>query len=283
MHHRDSSGTPPNARRAMPSARAPRDAPPAEGVDALIALARPCRRIVAFTGAGISTESGIPDYRGPGGVWERQAPPTLGDFRTNPETRRAYWEQRRARYPTLAAAQPNAGHSALVALARAGRLHAVITQNIDGLHQKAGHDPTRVIELHGSAHTVRCLDCDRTWPAADVHERLVAGESVPTCPSCGGPLRAATVLFGEPLPAAALQRAMAASGACDLMLVVRSSLIVNPAAQLPSLAKRSGARLAIINRMPTPLDALADVRVTADAGPTLDALASAVIDGSADA
>ena len=245
---------------------------------ALVALARPCRRIVAFTGAGISTESGIPDYRGPGGVWERQAPPTLGDFRTNPDTRRAYWQQRRARYPTLAAAQPNAGHAALAALERAGRLLAVITQNIDGLHQKAGNDPDRVIELHGSAHTIRCLDCGRSWPATAIAERLTAGESVPSCPVCGGPLRAATVLFGEPLPTPAFRRAVDAARACDLMLVVGSSLIVNPAAQLPALAKRAGAPLAIVNRTPTPLDPLADVLVGAEAGPTLAALASALLD-----
>lgn len=245
---------------------------------ALIAMARSRHRIVAFTGAGISTESGIPDYRGPGGVWERQAPPTLGDFRDNLETRRAYWERRRSGYPRMASAEPNAGHRALVSLERAGLLTAIITQNIDGLHQKAGSDPRRVIELHGSTHTVRCLECAKSWPAPAIHARLLAGESVPACERCGGQLRAATVLSGEPLPAAPLRRAMAAADACDLMLVVGSSLIVNPAARLPVLAKQAGARLAIVNRTPTPLDPLADVRVTAEAGPTLAALAAALID-----
>ncbi len=245
-------------------------------VDALIALARPCRRLVAFTGAGISTESGIPDYRGPGGVWERQAPPTLGDFRDNPETRRIYWERRRTGYPAMTAAQPNEGHAALVALERAGLLRAVITQNIDGLHQRAGSDPALVIELHGTTHTVRCLDCGSSWPAAAIHARLLDGESEPRCERCGGPLRASTVLFGESLPPDALRRAIDAARGCDLMLVVGSSLIVNPAARIPVIAKQAGARLALVNRTPTPLDHLADVRVSANAGPTLATLARAL-------
>ena len=240
----------------------------------LIELAGACRRIVAFTGAGISTESGIPDYRGPGGVWERQAIPTLADFLDNAETRRAYWERRRTSYPALLSAQPNAGHRALVALERAGLLVATVTQNIDGLHQAAGSSPVRVIELHGTAHTIRCMECGRTWPAASVQARLAEGESVPACTECGGCLRAATILFGEQLPSDALRHAVAAATACDLMLVIGSSLIVNPAAQLPLLAKRAGARLAILNRTPTPLDAAADVRVAAEAGPVLVELAS---------
>ena len=243
----------------------------------LIALARSRRRLVAFTGAGISTESGIPDYRGPGGVWERNAIPTLEGFRGDPAVRRAYWDGRRERYPAMLAVAPNAGHRALVELDRAGRLQAIITQNIDGLHQKAGSNPDRVIELHGSTHTVRCLDCGRRWAAPVVQARLAAGESVPTCLHCGGPLRAATVLFGEALPDAALRLAAAAARSCDLFLVVGSSLVVNPAARLPGLAKRAGAVVAIVNRTPTPLDALADVRVLGEAGPTLAALAAALV------
>jgi NAD-dependent deacetylase len=246
-------------------------------LDALIGLVASSKAIVAFTGAGISTESGIPDYRGPGGVWERRAPPTIGDFRENPETRREYWESRRTRYPELAASQPNAGHLALAALERAGRLTHVITQNIDGLHQKAGTSPERIVELHGTAHRIRCLDCGSVWPAPVVHARLNAGESVPACEICGGLLRAATILFGEPLPREALDRGIAVARACDLMLVIGSSLIVHPAAQLPVLAKRHGARLAIVNRTPTPLDALADVHIVGDAGPTLAAVQAALI------
>jgi NAD-dependent deacetylase len=241
--------------------------------------------MVALTGAGISTESGIPDYRGPGGVWERNAIPTLGGFRDDPEVRRAYWEGRRTRYPELLAAEPNAGHRALVALERAGRLQAIITQNIDGLHQKAGSDPERVIELHGSSHRVRCLDCGRVWPAAAIQARLEAGESVPDCPVCGGPLRGATVLFGESLPESPLRLATAATRACDLLLVVGTSLVVNPAAQLPVLAHRAGAAVAIVNRTPTPLDDVADLRVRGEAGPILATLAVALTapDGGRDA
>ncbi len=244
---------------------------------ALIELARTARRLVAFTGAGISTESGIPDYRGPDGVWARSSYPTLGDFRVNPETRRAYWEARRVRYPQMRDTQPNDGHYALVALERAGLLQAVITQNIDGLHQAAGQAPDRVIELHGTTHRVRCLDCEATWHASEIHDRLEAGESVPACERCGGPLRAATVLFGEALPRAELDRALAEAKSCDAMLVVGSSLVVNPAAKIPLVAKRNGARLAIINRTPTALDAMADVRIFGEAGNTLAALATTLL------
>jgi NAD-dependent deacetylase len=251
---------------------------PGEAIAALAALAAPAYRIVAFTGAGISTESGIPDYRGPGGVWERNDPPTLRDFRANPETRRRYWLDRRQNYPTLQSTAPNVGHLALARLQRAGRLTHVITQNIDGLHQKAGSDPARTIELHGTAHRVRCLDCGRSWPA-DVIQARLDGEPLPACTECGGLLRAATVLFGEALPEAPLRDAIAAARACDLMLVVGSSLVVQPAARLPELAKASGARLAIINNQPTPLDPLADVVVRANAGPTLMATADALLAG----
>jgi NAD-dependent protein deacetylase/lipoamidase len=254
-------------------------APPSttpESLSALIALLRPARRIVAFTGAGISTESGIPDYRGPGGVWERQAPPMLGDFLDNPETQRAYWERRVTTYPALAAAEPNAGHRALAALERTGRLLGVITQNIDGLHHRAGNDPERVVELHGTAHQVRCLDCGAVWSGAAIQARQEAGESFPRCPACGGTLRTATILFGESLPADALRRAALLAQACDVMLVVGSSLVVQPAARLPVLARAHGAKLAIVNRMTTPLDSLADVRIIGDAGPTLNAVAAAL-------
>jgi NAD-dependent deacetylase len=251
-------------------------AEPSEAIAALFAVAAPARRIVAFTGAGISTESGIPDYRGPGGVWERNDPPTLRDFRDNLETRRRYWLDRRQSYPRLRSFQPNAGHLALARLQRANRLTHVITQNIDGLHQKAGSDPARTIELHGTAHRVRCLDCGRSWPADPIQARLDS-EPLPACTVCGGMLRAATVLFGEALPEAPLRQAIETARACDLMLVVGSSLVVQPAARLPELAKTSGARLAIINNQPTPLDALADVVVRGNAGPILAATADALL------
>ena len=247
-------------------------------VMALIEIARPAQVITAFTGAGISTESGIPDYRGPGGVWERNAPPTLSDFRENLETRRQYWEERRERYPVLRDTEPNSGHLALARLQSAGRLSHVITQNIDGLHQKAGSDPGRTIELHGTAHRVRCLDCGASWPADEIQTRLEL-EPLPTCEICGGMLRAATVLFGQAMPEDALRRAFAVARSTDLMLVVGSSLVVQPAARLPQIAVASGARLAIVNNEPTPLDTLADVVVRSSAGAVLSALADALLDG----
>ena len=243
----------------------------------LIELARSARAINAFTGAGISTESGIPDYRGPGGVWERNAPPTLSDFREKLVTRRQYWEERRERYPALRDTQPNAGHLALARLQSSGRLSHVITQNIDGLHQKAGSDPERTIELHGTAHRVRCLDCGASWPAEQIQARLEL-EPLPSCDVCGGMLRAATVLFGQAMPEEALRRAFAIARSSDLMLVVGSSLVVQPAARVPEIAVASGARLAIVNNEPTPLDDLANVVVRSSAGAVLSALVAALLD-----
>lgn len=243
---------------------------------ALVALARTASRIVAFTGAGISTESGIPDYRGPGGVWERNAPPTLADFRENPETRRAYWRERRERYPELRSRAPNAGHRALARLEGAGLLTHVITQNIDGLHQRAGSDPERTIELHGTAHAVRCLDCGATWPAEEIQQRLI-DEEIPACARCGGMLRAATILFGQALPEEALRQAFAVARASDLLLVIGSSLVVQPAARIPEAAVAAGAALAIVNNEPTPLDGLATVVVRGSAGATLDYLATELL------
>jgi NAD-dependent deacetylase len=249
----------------------------APAVTALIELARPARVINAFTGAGISTESGIPDYRGPGGVWERNAPPTLSDFRENPATRRQYWEERRERYPALRDARPNAGHQALARLQSAGRLSHVITQNIDGLHQMSGSDPERTIELHGTAHRVRCLDCGASWPADQIQSRLEF-EPLPSCEVCGGMLRAATVLFGQAMPEDALRRAFVIARSSDVMLVVGSSLVVQPAARVPEIAVAAGARLAIVNNEPTPLDSLADVVVRSSAGAVLSALVAALLD-----
>lgn len=247
-----------------------------DATNLLIALATRARNMVAFTGAGISTESGIPDYRGPGGIWERNAPPTIGDFRTNLATRSEYWRERKERYHVLRDTAPNAGHLALTRLYEAGLLTHVITQNIDGLHQKAGVPEDRVIELHGTAHRVRCIDCGASWPADEIQRRLET-EPLPACEVCGGMLRGATVLFGESLPEHALQRAIDLSRACDMMLVVGSSLVVQPAARLPRIAANSGATLAIVNNEATPLDDIAHVVVRGGAGGVLSALAEAVL------
>lgn len=226
-------------------------------------------RISAFTGAGISTESGIPDYRGPNGVWARNAIPHIDSVRTDDESRLDMWSYRREHYPEMMAKMPNQGHLALADLEQSGKLLAIITQNIDGLHQKAGSDPERVIELHGSTHRLRCINCRSVYEGSVIQQRLEAGETDPRCDVCGGPLRTATVLFGESLPLLALQTAVAVARATDLMIVVGSSLVVNPAARLPTIARDNGAAVVIINREPTPLDSIANLRILADAGPTL--------------
>lgn len=247
-----------------------------EATQRLVELAGGARRVVAFTGAGISTDSGIPDYRGPNGVWKTQSPPSLGDFLENEETRRAVWARSKASYPEMAARRPNGGHLALAELERLDVLGAVITQNIDGLHQKAGNSPEIVHELHGASRRVRCVSCGAIFKTSDIWRRLEAGEAIPACEICGGILRTGTVLFGEPLPKAALEASVRASLWCDLMIVVGSSLVVNPAARLPALAKQNGAMLAIVNRTPTPLDHSADVVVIGEATPALQAVAAAV-------
>jgi NAD-dependent deacetylase len=243
----------------------------------LAELIQAANRIVVLTGAGISTESGIPDYRGPSGVWTKGKPPTIGDFMENEETRRAYWLRRLEAYPSLLAAQPNPAHHALVDLERSGKLSAVVTQNIDGLHQRAGSNPDQVIELHGSAHVVRCTNCGTLFSGEEVQQWLREGNLYPTCPVCGGILRTATVLFGEPLPREALDRSIELSRSSDLLLVVGSSLVVNPAAKLPLIAKRNGAPVAIVNRTETRHDALADLRLEGSAGYVLPTAISAAL------
>ena len=238
----------------------------------LVELVRGRTRIVALTGAGISTESGIPDYRGPQGVWTTGKLPRLDDFATNPDTRRTYWLSWRERYPASRLIQPNEGHHALVRLERAGVLLAVITQNIDGLHVQAGQDPDRVLELHGTRRLVQCLINVHVWLADDVYEQIRDTVEEPLCARCGSPMRSATVLFGEPLPADVLRRAAAAARTSDLMIVIGSSLVVNPAARMPRLAHDAGAATAILNREPTQLDDTFDVVVHGEAGPTLTRL-----------
>lgn len=250
----------------------PKPAEPDEAqIAALADMIRSASRIVVLTGAGISTESGIPDYRGPNGVWATQKPPTIGDFMENEASRRAYWQRRLESYPGLVAAQPNAGHRALVDLERGGKLSAIVTQNIDGLHQRAGSDPEQVIELHGSAHVIRCTNCGTIFTGEAIQQRLLDGDLYPSCPVCGGILRTATVLFGEPLPKEALDRGISVTREADLLLVVGSSLVVNPAAKLPLIARRNGAKVAIVNRTETRQDAFADLRLEGSAGLVLPA------------
>jgi NAD-dependent deacetylase len=236
------------------------------------------QRIVAFTGAGMSTESGIPDFRSPGGIWDRYAPIQYADFLASAEARSETWRRGLKTYPVVAAAQPNPGHLALVGLERHGKLIGVVTQNIDGLHLRAGHAPDRIVELHGNAHGVRCLGCDMEAPREIVHRRVLAGEEEPPCVECGGILKPTTVSFGEPMPRRPLTRGEALMRQSDLVLVVGSTLIVYPAAGLPEIGVRGGARLAIVNMSETPLDGLADVVVRGKAGEILPRAVAAALD-----
>jgi NAD-dependent deacetylase len=234
-------------------------------------------RIVALTGAGISTDSGIPDFRGPNGVWTRDPEAaklvTLDAYVADPAVRRRAWASRRA-HPAWAAA-PNAGHRALVDLELAGRLHAIVTQNIDGLHQRAGSDPDRVIEIHGTIFGVECLSCGDRTSMASALERVAAGEPDPDCRHCGGILKSATISFGQRLDPATLRRAVTAAEEADLLLAVGTSLSVQPAAGLVEVAARAGARVVIVNASPTPYDALADAVLREPIGTALPALVSA--------
>lgn len=226
-------------------------------------------RITVLTGAGISTESGIPDFRGPNGVWTRdpkaQAMFTLQNYVADPELRRTAWRNR-AEHPAWAA-RPNVGHLALVDLERAGRLRALITQNIDGLHQKAGSSD--VIELHGTLYGVECLSCGQRTTMAAALERVAAGEQDPPCRTCGGILKSATISFGQTLDTTVLRRAQEAARDCAEFYAVGTSLTVQPAAGLARLAARQGARLVIVNAEPTPYDDLADLVVREPIGQVL--------------
>src|SRR5687767_1576819 len=229
------------------------------------------RSIVALTGAGISTDSGIPDFRGPQGVWTRDPKAerlsNIHHYMTDPEVRRLSWRGR-LEHPAWHA-QPNAGHRALVALEQRGTLRALVTQNIDGLHQVAGHAPSKVVEVHGTMREVMCMACAWRGPAGPVLDRVRAGEADPPCHSCGGILKSATISFGQALVPEVIAAAMQAAGNADLLLAIGSSLQVYPVASLVPLAKSSGARVVIVNAEPTPFDELADAVIRAPIGEAL--------------
>jgi len=222
------------------------------------------QRMVVLTGAGISTDSGIPDFRGPQGVWTKNPKAEkLSDIRyymADPEVRRLSW-QSRLENPAWRA-QPNAGHQALVELERRGKLHALITQNIDELHQLAGNSPDKVIEVHGTLRQVVCMRCDERAPMEKALARVRAGEADPPCRSCGGILKSATISFGQQLIPEVIDRAMRAAADADLFLSVGTSLQVYPIAGAVQIAKRAGAKLVIVNAEPTPFDDLADAVFT---------------------
>jgi len=248
-------------------------------LDLVAAWMAQAERIVVLTGAGVSTESGIPDFRGPQGVWTRdpgaERLSNIGYYIADPSIRRESW-QRRLEHPAWRA-KPNAAHLALADLDRTGRLDLLITQNIDGLHLAAGSPPERVIEIHGSISDSVCLACGDRRPMVETLDRVRGGDPDPSCLVCGGVLKSATVSFGQNLDPALLARAEEAAAACDLFLAVGTSLTVYPAARLPEIACDSGARLVIVNAEPTLLDGLADVVLRGGAGDLLSAIVAPVV------
>lgn len=230
------------------------------------------RRAVVFTGAGISTESGIPDFRSPGGIWTRMAPIDFADFLGSEEARRETWRRRFAMEETFREAHPNRGHRAVAALVRRGVAAGVITQNIDGLHQASDIAEDRVVELHGNTTYAHCLDCATRYELAAVRAAFERDGAAPLCEACGGFVKTATVSFGQAMPAAAMRRAQGLTLAADLFIVAGSSLVVYPAAGFPEMAKHNGARLVIVNREPTGLDAIADLVLNRAIGETLGAV-----------
>ena len=222
------------------------------------------KNAVAFTGAGISTESGIPDFRSPGGVWAKNEPVYYDDFMRYAESRYEYWRQKAEAHREFADAKPNCTHESLSRWEEQGHLRGIVTQNIDGLHQDAGS--RNVLELHGTAREIACMDCDWREPSDVWVQFFVEHDQVPPCPDCGGRLKHATVSFGQALPREILQTAIDWTSECDLFFALGSSLVVEPAASLPRLAAEKGARLVIINRDETPLDARASLIVNAPLG-----------------
>ncbi len=235
----------------------------------LARLIQSARHITAFTGAGISTESGIPDFRSPGGVWSRMKPIQFQDFLRDPELRREGWARAFSGRAGWTGRAPNAGHMALARLAQQNRLKSVITQNVDNLHQDSGLSPEQVIELHGNASYATCLECGLRHEIEDLRPAFEASGEPPACRECQGVVKTATISFGQAMPPEPMRRAEKATLACDLFLVLGSSLVVYPAAGFPLLAKHNGAKLAILNREPTDLDAQADLVLHDEIGPAL--------------
>ncbi len=222
------------------------------------------KRIVFFTGAGISTESGISDYRSQGGAYERYRPVTIQEFLASEESRKEFWRRKKEFYNQLGKAQPNEGHLAIAQLEERGKVTGVVTQNIDGLHQSAGSK--KIFEIHGTNLEIICLSCEKITPYKNTLNRLNRGEEVPTCEDCGGWLKTNTISFGQELNPDILQRSFALARNCDLMVAVGSTLVVEPAASIPRRAKEFDAKLVIINREATPLYTVADLNISAAAG-----------------
>ena len=227
------------------------------------------RKVLVFTGAGISTESGIPDFRSPGGLWTKFQPIEFGDFVRSEEMRREAWRRKFAMEETFRKAEPNRGHRAVAKLVERGKVTHVVTQNVDGLHQVSGVPNDKVVELHGNSTYAKCLSCATRYELDAIRVAFEREGKLPHCTWCNGIVKTATISFGQAMPEDAMARAEAATRACDLMLSIGSSLVVYPAAGFPIMAKRSGARYAILNREPTDQDGLADLVLNLEIGPTL--------------
>ncbi len=243
-----------------------------EGIKALGRAIAEAEKVVVFTGAGVSTECGIPDFRSPGGLWSRYDPSDFyfHRFLTSEASRKVYWRMYREFFPLLHKASPGKAHHACKRLLEMGKLLAVITQNVDGLHQRAGVPEELVVELHGRATEVRCLQCQEVYCSEEIERRLKGGCEVPTCDRCGGLLKPATVSFGQALPPEALSAAEKYAKECDLMIAAGSSLLVHPAAMIPLIAQEGGAKLVIVNLTPTPYDERADLVIRGEAGEVME-------------
>jgi NAD-dependent deacetylase len=239
------------------------------GVEQLGRMIAEAGTIVPFTGAGISTETGIPDFRSPGGIWTRNRPIPYDEFVASQDARDEAWRRRFAMEETFAAAKPGRGHRALASLYKAGKIPAIITQNIDNLHQASGFKAADVIELHGNTTYARCIGCEKTYPLSWVKTRFDADKQAPFCDLCDEPVKTATISFGQAMPEEEMRRAAELAQQCDLFIAIGSSLVVWPAAGFPQLAKRAGAKLVIINNEPTEQDAEADLVIHHDIGETL--------------
>ena len=230
---------------------------------------------VFFTGAGISTESGIPDFRSKGGIWDKFRPVYFDEFMSSRDARREYWRRWTELYRGILDARPNPAHRALAEFHKMGLLQAVVTQNVDGLHQESGLPDDKVIELHGNTRRIRCLACREVFPVDDIRQRLAAGDDAPEC-GCGGFLKPDTISFGQAMPAAEVEKSIALSRESDFFMVVGSTLLVQPAAHMPYYAKDNGTFLAIVNLSETPCDNMCDVLIRDKAGQTLQAILVAV-------
>lgn len=231
---------------------------------------------IIFTGAGISTESGISDFRSKGGIWDRYQPVYYDEFMSSKKARIKYWQQKTELYPELVKAKPNKGHKAVATLYEKGVIDAVITQNIDGLHQKSGIPDDKVLELHGNNLRVRCMGCGKLSPLDEAHQRIESGDTAPEC-ECGGYLKPDTISFGQSLPEHEMAKAAILSRECDFFMVIGSTLLVQPAAGFPNIAKENGAFLVIINMSETPLDSVCDVLIQEKAGRVLSEIDKLVV------